>query len=94
MIAVSNGSDEGIRDLLDPATDYLVTLPTVPRLLTPVVIVLPLQLLAYHIAVRRGSGRRSAEEPGERVLLWNQWIFSTPSIPHNAKQSSIQTVPC
>jgi glucosamine--fructose-6-phosphate aminotransferase (isomerizing) len=55
VIAVTSGGDDGIRDLLDPATDYLVTVPTVPRLLTPVVFVLPLQLLAYHIAVRRGA---------------------------------------
>jgi glucosamine--fructose-6-phosphate aminotransferase (isomerizing) len=55
VIAITNGSDEGVRDLLTPATDYLVTLPTVCRLLTPVVFVLPLQLLAYHIAVRRGA---------------------------------------
>jgi glucosamine--fructose-6-phosphate aminotransferase (isomerizing) len=55
VIVVTNGGDEGIRDLLDPATDYLVTLPTVPRLLSPAVFVLPLQLLAYHIAVRRGA---------------------------------------
>ncbi len=54
VIAVTNGGDEGLRDLLNPATDYLVTLPTVPRLLSPVVFVIPLQLLAYHIAVRRG----------------------------------------
>jgi len=55
IIAVTNGSDEGFRDLLNPATDFLITLPTVHRLLTPVVFVLPLQLLAYHIAVRRGA---------------------------------------
>ena len=55
VIAVTSGGDEGIRDLLDPATDYLVTLPTSHRLLTPVVFVMPLQLLAYHIAVRRGA---------------------------------------
>jgi glucosamine--fructose-6-phosphate aminotransferase (isomerizing) len=55
VIAVTNGGDEGIRDLLNPATDFLITLPTVHRLLTPVVFVLPLQLLAYHIAVRRGA---------------------------------------
>jgi glucosamine--fructose-6-phosphate aminotransferase (isomerizing) len=55
VIAVTNGSDEGIRELLNPSTDYLVTLPTVPRLLSPVVFTLPLQLLAYHIAVRRGA---------------------------------------
>jgi glucosamine--fructose-6-phosphate aminotransferase (isomerizing) len=28
--------------------------PDVPELLLPLVLVLPLQLLAYHIAVRRG----------------------------------------
>jgi len=55
VIAVTTGGDEGIRDLLNPATDFLITLPTVHRLLTPVVFVLPLQLLAYHIAVRRGA---------------------------------------
>jgi len=55
VIAVTNGGDEGIRDLLNPKTDFLITLPTVHRLLTPVVFVLPLQLLAYHIAVRRGA---------------------------------------
>jgi glucosamine--fructose-6-phosphate aminotransferase (isomerizing) len=31
-----------------------VSLPDSHRLLTPLVFVLPLQLLAYHIAVRRG----------------------------------------
>jgi glucosamine--fructose-6-phosphate aminotransferase (isomerizing) len=55
VIAVTNGGDEGVRDLLNPATDFLITLPTVHRLLTPVVFVLPLQLLAYHMAVRRGA---------------------------------------
>ena len=55
VLAVTSGGDEGLRDLLNPATDYLVTLPTAPRLLTPVVFTLPLQLLAYHIAVRRGA---------------------------------------
>jgi glucosamine--fructose-6-phosphate aminotransferase (isomerizing) len=55
VIAITNGGDDGIRELLNPATDYLVTLPTVRRLLTPIVFVLPLQLLAYHIAVRRGA---------------------------------------
>jgi glucosamine--fructose-6-phosphate aminotransferase (isomerizing) len=55
VIAITNGSDEGIRELLNPSTDYLVTLPTVHRLLSPVVFTLPLQLLAYHIAVRRGA---------------------------------------
>jgi glucosamine--fructose-6-phosphate aminotransferase (isomerizing) len=44
----------GIRELLDPAHDFLVTVPDSHPLLTPVLMVVPLQLLAYHIAVRRG----------------------------------------
>ncbi len=55
VIALTTGGDDGLRDLLDPTTDYIMTLPSVPRLLTPVVLALPLQLLAYHIAVRRGA---------------------------------------
>ncbi len=44
----------GIRELLDPAQDFLITVPDSHPLLTPVLLVVPLQLLAYHIAVRRG----------------------------------------
>ena len=44
----------GIRELLDPAQDFLITVPDSHPLLTPVLMVVPLQLLAYHIAVRRG----------------------------------------
>jgi glucosamine--fructose-6-phosphate aminotransferase (isomerizing) len=45
---------QGIRELLDPAQDFLITVPDSHPLLTPVLMVIPLQLLAYHIAVRRG----------------------------------------
>ena len=34
--------------------DYTMTIPRVPRLLSPVLTVIPLQMLAYSIAVRRG----------------------------------------
>ena len=37
----------------DPAQDF-ITVPDSHPLLTPVLMVVPLQLLAYHIAVRRG----------------------------------------
>ena len=43
-----------MRELLDPAQDFLITVPASHPLLTPVLMVVPLQLLAYHIAVRRG----------------------------------------
>ncbi len=51
--AARDGS-HGIRELLDPAQDFLITVPDSHPLLTPVLMVVPLQLLAYHIAVRRG----------------------------------------
>ena len=44
----------GIKDLLDPTLDFLLTVPDAHPLITPVLMVIPLQLLAYHIAVRRG----------------------------------------
>jgi glucosamine--fructose-6-phosphate aminotransferase (isomerizing) len=44
----------GFSELLDPAQDFLITVPDSHPLLTPVLMVVPLQLLAYHIAVRRG----------------------------------------
>ena len=43
-----------LRELLDPAQDFLITVPESHPLLTPALMVVPLQLLAYHIAVRRG----------------------------------------
>jgi glucosamine--fructose-6-phosphate aminotransferase (isomerizing) len=44
---------EGDR-LARESSDYVVELPPAPELLTPILEILPLQLLAYHIAVRRG----------------------------------------
>ena len=40
--------------VLDKANDFLITLPVAPAALIPVLAVVPLQLLSYHIAVRRG----------------------------------------
>jgi len=36
------------------ASDHLIELPPAPELLVPLLEIIPLQLLAYHIAVRRG----------------------------------------
>ena len=36
------------------ASDYVIEIPPAPELLSPILEVIPLQLLAYHIAVRRG----------------------------------------
>jgi glucosamine--fructose-6-phosphate aminotransferase (isomerizing) len=54
VIALTTAGHDAIRQLLDPAQDYLITVPASHPLLTPVLMVVPLQLLAYHIAVRRG----------------------------------------
>ncbi|HVN87608.1 MAG TPA: glutamine--fructose-6-phosphate transaminase (isomerizing) [Candidatus Binatia bacterium] len=51
IIAITDGPD---RDLEAVATDVL-QVPTTHPLLMPVVLTIPLQLLAYHVAVRRGT---------------------------------------
>ncbi len=50
VIALATAGDEEIRD----KADFVLTVPPAPPLLTPVLTVIPLQLLAYHLAVRRG----------------------------------------
>ena len=54
VIALTTEGNKGIDPLLDPAQDFLVTVPDAHPLLMPVLMVVPLQLLAYHIAIRRG----------------------------------------
>jgi glucosamine--fructose-6-phosphate aminotransferase (isomerizing) len=54
VIALTTSGDHKLGSILDPANDYIVELPPAPDLLTPILMVVPLQLLAYHIAVRRG----------------------------------------
>jgi glucosamine--fructose-6-phosphate aminotransferase (isomerizing) len=54
VIAVTTEGDARALEVLDPARDVHIEVPESHPLLTPVVLVVPLQLLAYHIAVRRG----------------------------------------
>ena len=54
VIALTTPGDDKLPQLLDLSHDVIVTLPHVPALLMPIVAVVPLQLLAYFIAVRRG----------------------------------------
>ena len=54
VIALTNAGTGGLHELLDPAKDFLITIPSSHPLLTPVLMAVPLQLLAYHIAIRRG----------------------------------------
>ena len=50
VIAVAIEGDETIKQLVD----HVLYIPQAPELLLPILEVVPLQLLAYHIAVRRG----------------------------------------
>ncbi len=54
VIALTTAGDDRLTELLDPARDVQIAVPDAHPLLTPVVLTIPLQLLAYHIAVRLG----------------------------------------
>jgi glutamine---fructose-6-phosphate transaminase (isomerizing) len=54
VIALTTRGDKKLRSILDGPNDFVVELPHAPELLSPILMVLPLQLLAYDIAVRRG----------------------------------------
>ena len=54
VIAVTTEGHDTLKSILDPAKDAIISVPRVPEMLSPIALVLPLQLLAYHIAVRRG----------------------------------------
>jgi glucosamine--fructose-6-phosphate aminotransferase (isomerizing) len=54
VIAITTAGDDTIWRMLNGNTDSIVSVPAVPPELAPVVISIPLQLLSYHIAVRRG----------------------------------------
>ena len=50
VIAIATEGDEDIKE----AADHVLFVPHAPELLLPILEIVPLQLLAYHIAVRRG----------------------------------------
>jgi glucosamine--fructose-6-phosphate aminotransferase (isomerizing) len=54
VIALTTRGDDRLRSILEPARDVVLELPRAPELLTPIMMAIPLQLLAYDIAVRRG----------------------------------------
>ena len=54
IIALATKGDDRLDDILDPLLDSKISLPPASPLIAPVVTVIPLQLLSYHIAVRRG----------------------------------------
>ena len=54
VIAITTEGDERMAGVLDDGSHFIVPMPRTTALLTPIVMTIPLQLLAYHIAVRRG----------------------------------------
>ncbi len=54
VIALTTRGDTKLGAILDRSRDDILELPSAPELLTPILMVVPLQLLAYDIAVRRG----------------------------------------
>lgn len=51
VIAIATQGDDFIKD----KADYVIYIPETPYLISPIVSVIPLQLLAYHIAALRGA---------------------------------------
>ncbi len=51
VLAVAYGDDAAIRDKVD----YVMAIPRAGELLTPILAVVPLQVFAYEMAVRRGA---------------------------------------
>jgi glucosamine--fructose-6-phosphate aminotransferase (isomerizing) len=54
VVALTTRGDDKLRSILDRSRDFVIEVPPAPPLLTPIVMALPLQLLAYDIAVRLG----------------------------------------
>jgi len=50
IIAIATDNDNGI----DALVDYTIKIPSTIRMLMPILTVIPLQLLAYHVAVKKG----------------------------------------
>jgi glucosamine--fructose-6-phosphate aminotransferase (isomerizing) len=54
VLAVVTEGDQRMREVLDPDSDFLLAVPRASNLLTPAILTVPMQLLAYYIAVRLG----------------------------------------
>ncbi len=55
VIALTTRGDDKLSAILSPKDDVIIEVPKTSDLLTPILMVVPLQLLAYDIAVRRGA---------------------------------------
>src|SRR5262249_27443869 len=53
VIAVTSEGDDEVTELVSAKADEVIAVPDVPEYLQPLVTVVPLQLLAYHVALLR-----------------------------------------
>ena len=53
VIAIGTKGDDRLAGVLDSDHDVLITVPATTTFLTPVMLTIPLQFLAYYVAVRR-----------------------------------------
>jgi glucosamine--fructose-6-phosphate aminotransferase (isomerizing) len=60
VVAVAFAGDDELRRVLEPERDSVLEVPACDELWSPMLMVLPLQLLAYHVAVRAG---RDVDQP-------------------------------
>jgi glucosamine--fructose-6-phosphate aminotransferase (isomerizing) len=54
IIAFGTEGESRLKEILDDQHDRLIQLPPHPEPISPLLMVIPLQLLAYHVAVGRG----------------------------------------
>jgi glutamine---fructose-6-phosphate transaminase (isomerizing) len=54
VIAITTEGDTRMAGVLDPNVDVMLAMPSTTAMLTPIVMTIPLQLLAYYISVKRG----------------------------------------
>jgi glucosamine--fructose-6-phosphate aminotransferase (isomerizing) len=60
VLAIGAEEDEALRALLEAGRDFLLAVPPCPEAWSPFLTVIPLQLLAYHVALRAG---RDVDQP-------------------------------
>ncbi len=54
VVITSESTAHAFDEILDESRDIVLAVPDIHRLLMPVLLTIPVQFLAYHIAVRRG----------------------------------------
>jgi len=64
-IAIATEGDKHIHQLVE----HVLEIPAAPELLLPIIEVVPLQLLAYHIAVKRGCDVDQPRNLAESVTV-------------------------